>query len=164
MVALKIRTGGSKPSGIIITKRVSVFGGGWGTNSLTDFKKKVKKRFQRYASIQERLIGPDGTYPIIGRSITYRMGIFHSLALCAYDKILGDDITYAQVRCALTAVLKKIMDTDIFTEDGWLRIGVAGEQPMLGESYINTGSLYLCSSFFLPLVLFLHKIYRFHFL
>ncbi|MNW07709.1 hypothetical protein D3C71_2043720 [compost metagenome] len=36
-------------------------------------------------------------------------------------------------------------------EQGWLRPGVYGYQPDLAESYINTGSLYLCASVFLPL-------------
>ena len=38
-----------------------------------------------------------------------------------------------------------------FDEKGWLRIGLAGHQPGLGEPYISTGSLYLCSAIFLPL-------------
>ena len=35
--------------------------------------------------------------------------------------------------------------------DGFLTIGVCGDQPSLGEDYISTGSLYLCSGAFLPL-------------
>ena len=38
-----------------------------------------------------------------------------------------------------------------FDENGWLRIGVYGHQMDLGEYYISTGSLYLCSTVFLPL-------------
>jgi hypothetical protein len=38
-----------------------------------------------------------------------------------------------------------------FDADGWLSIGLAGRQPGLGESYISTGSLYLCTLAFLPL-------------
>jgi hypothetical protein len=41
--------------------------------------------------------------------------------------------------------------TDMFDGDGWLRIGVFGHQPRMGEYYISTGSLYLCSAVFLPL-------------
>ena len=43
----------------------------------------VLERARRYAAIQERLIAPDGTFPAIGRSITYRCGAFHLLALVA---------------------------------------------------------------------------------
>jgi hypothetical protein len=32
-----------------------------------------------------------------------------------------------------------------------LRIGFCGHQPGVGETYISTGSLYLCSVAFLPL-------------
>ncbi|HYW33822.1 MAG TPA: DUF2264 domain-containing protein, partial [Balneolaceae bacterium] len=35
--------------------------------------------------------------------------------------------------------------------NGWLRIGLYGHQPHLGEFYISTGSLYLCAAVFLPL-------------
>jgi hypothetical protein len=38
-----------------------------------------------------------------------------------------------------------------FDEQGWLRIGLSGHQPALGEPYISTGSLYLCSVALLPL-------------
>jgi len=38
-----------------------------------------------------------------------------------------------------------------FDPNGWLTIGYCGHQPHLGESYISTGSLYLCSTVLLPL-------------
>jgi hypothetical protein len=38
-----------------------------------------------------------------------------------------------------------------FSTEGWLQIGLAGHQPGLGEIYISTGSLYLCSAAWLPL-------------
>jgi hypothetical protein len=38
-----------------------------------------------------------------------------------------------------------------FDGNGWLQIGFCGHQPALGESYISTGSLYLCSAGLLPL-------------
>ncbi|MFW5961820.1 MAG: DUF2264 domain-containing protein, partial [bacterium] len=34
---------------------------------------------------------------------------------------------------------------------GWLNIGFCGHQPEIAEAYINTGSLYLCTTVFLPL-------------
>ena len=40
---------------------------------------------------------------------------------------------------------------ETFDANGWLRIGFCGHQPGVGESYISTGSLYLCSVAFLPL-------------
>jgi len=115
-------------------------------------RKQTLTRSIRYSQILERLIGADGTYPIIGRSITYRTGAFHHLANMAYRQQLPKELNPAQVRCALTAVIKKVTDAkEMFDENGWLRIGVYGHQPSLAETYISTGSLYLCSAILLPL-------------
>jgi hypothetical protein len=112
----------------------------------------VHARARRYAAIQERLIAPDGTFPAAGRSITYRCGAFHLLALMALRRELPEPLTGAQVRCALTAVMRRLMEAPgTFDADGWLRIGFCGHQPGLGERYISTGSLYLCSTALLPL-------------
>jgi hypothetical protein len=109
-------------------------------------------RARRYAAIQERLIAPDGTFPAIGRSIAYRCGAFHLLALMALGRELLEPLTGPQVRCALTAVMRRLMEAPgTFDGDGWLRIGFCGHQHQLGESYISTGSLYLCSTVLLPL-------------
>jgi hypothetical protein len=116
------------------------------------FRDKVRERLSRFAAIQERLIAPDGTYPIIGRSIAYRCGAFQGLALAALRHRLPTDVTPAQARVALTAVIRRTLEAPgTFDAQGWLRIGVSGSQPGLGEPYISTGSLYLCSSAFLPL-------------
>lgn len=112
----------------------------------------VLKRARRYAEIQERLIAPDGTFPAVGRSITYRFGAFQTLALMAWQHELPDALKPAQVRCALTAVIRRIMQAPgTFDAKGWLQIGFCGHQPALGENYISTGSLYLCSAGLLPL-------------
>jgi hypothetical protein len=112
----------------------------------------IHQRAQRYAAIQERMIAPDGTYPAIGRSITYRCGAFHLLADAARRNILPEPITSAQVRCALSAVMQRTLGAaGTFSSEGWLQIGLAGRQPALGETYISTGSLYLCSAAWLPL-------------
>ena len=112
----------------------------------------IATRFTRYAAIQERLISPEGTFPPIGRSICYRMGAFQHLAQAALQNRLPDDIEPAQVRCALTAVMQRLMETSgTFDKNGWLQIGLVGHQNLLGEHYISTGSLYLCSTVFLPL-------------
>jgi hypothetical protein len=115
-------------------------------------QKIVLQRAQRYAVIQERLIAPDGTFPSIGRSTTYRFGAFQTLAQIALLHKLPEKISPAQVRCALTAVIHKMMDAPgTFDADGWLQIGFCGHQPALGENYISAGSLYLCSAGLLPL-------------
>ncbi|HKE27559.1 MAG TPA: DUF2264 domain-containing protein [Bryobacteraceae bacterium] len=110
------------------------------------------KRAQRYAAIEERLIAPDGSFPAIGRSITYRCGAFHLLAQIALLSQLPAALAPAQVRPALTAVTRRLMEAPgTFRSDGWLQIGFCGHQPHLGETYISTGSLYLCSVALLPL-------------
>ena len=112
----------------------------------------VLARAQRYAVIQERLISPEGTFPAIGRSLAYRFGAFQTLAQMALLDHLPDELAPAQVREALTAVIRRMIDAPgTFDDDGWLRIGFAGHQPDLGEGYISTGSLYLCAAGLLPL-------------
>lgn len=110
------------------------------------------KRAQRYADIQEMLISPEATYPAIGRSIVYRFGAFHLLSKIALMKALPKKTTPQQVRFALYNVVKKQLEAPgTFDKEGWLKIGFYGHQPQLGESYISTGSLYLCSQAFLIL-------------
>lgn len=112
----------------------------------------IMERAQRYASVLERSIAPDGTYPFLGRSIVYRFGAFQLLSQAALQHFLEEALPPAQVRCALTAVISRIMSyPGTLDENGWLRPGIYGYQPELAESYINTGSLYLCAAVFLPL-------------
>jgi hypothetical protein len=112
----------------------------------------VLARAQRYAAIQERLISPEGTYPAIGRSLAYRFGAFHLLASIALRRQLPQDVSPEQVRCALTAVMRRMIEAPgTFDQDGWLTVGFCGHQPAIGEAYISTGSCYLCSTAWLPL-------------
>jgi hypothetical protein len=122
------------------------------TPDLKRFQTKARERLTRFAAIEERLIAPDGSYPVIGRSVAYRCGAFQGLALAALRDLLPAEVSPAQARGALTAVIRRTLEArDTFDSGGWLRIGVAGHQPGLGETYISTGSLYLCSVALLPL-------------
>lgn len=110
------------------------------------------ERAIRYAAIQERFISPEGTYPPIGRSLAYRFGAFQTLAQIALLKQLPKDVKPNQVRSALSAVIARtITAPNTFDAKGWLQIGMIGHQPSIGEGYISTGSLYLCSVGMLPL-------------
>lgn len=112
----------------------------------------VLKRAQRYAAIQERLISPEGTYPAVGRSLAYRFGAFQSLSQIAWLEQLSPEIKQQQVRAALYTLIKKQIEAPgTFDKNGWLQIGFYGHQPNIGEVYISTGSLYLCSQAFLIL-------------
>jgi len=109
-------------------------------------------RLTRWAEIQERLIAPDGSYPVTGRSIAYRCGAFQGLAQAALRHALPPGLSPAQVRVALTSVIRRTLEAPgTWDASGWLQIGLAGHQPGLGETYISTGSLYLCSAALLPL-------------
>lgn len=117
-----------------------------------DFSVRMGKIAQRYAELQERLIGVDGSYPVMGRSITYRCGAFHALADVAARSMLPETLPPGQVRSALTAVIKRTLGAPgTFTKEGWLNIGLAGHQERLADVYITAGSEYLCTEVFLPL-------------
>jgi len=112
----------------------------------------ILARARRYAAIQERLISPEGTFPPIGRSLAYRFGAFQLLAQMALRHELPDGVSPAQVRSALTAVMRRMIEAPgTFDAGGWLTIGFCGHQAHIGEGYISTGSLYLCSAALLPL-------------
>jgi len=112
----------------------------------------VVKRAKRYADIQEKLISPEGTFPAIGRSLPYRFGAFQLLAQMTLQHRLSDGLKPAQVRSALSAVIQRMIEAPgVFDSKGWLTIGFMGHQPDIAESYISTGSLYLCSVGLLPL-------------
>ncbi len=112
----------------------------------------VQTRARRYAAIEERLISPEGTFPPIGRSLAYRFGALHHLAEMSLRGELPEGVRPAQVRAAMTAVMTRMIQAKgTFDSKGWLTIGFAGHQPEIGEGYISTGSLYLCSAAWLPL-------------
>ncbi|MRX74505.1 DUF2264 domain-containing protein [Pedobacter petrophilus] len=121
------------------------------TNAYKDMFEKIKKRNERYAIIQERLINTDGTYPATGRSIIYRGAAFHHLADMALRKALPKQLSPEQVRGALTAVIRKTLESPGTYKNGWLTIGLYGDQPELGDFYNNQGSPYIASNIFLPL-------------
>ncbi len=112
----------------------------------------ILARAKRYAAIQERLISPEGAIPVIGRSICYRTGALQLLAQIALMGELPAPLTPPSVRAALTAVMRRLFEAPgTFDRNGWLTVGFCGHQLHLGEGYISTGSLYLCSGIFLPL-------------
>jgi len=111
-----------------------------------EFLETQLKRETRYAEQQERLISPEGAFPVVGRSICYRFGAFHALEQVCLMHQLPASVKPEQVRCALTAVIRRqIKSPANFDNNGWLKVGFAGDQLEISESYINTGSVYLCS-------------------
>jgi hypothetical protein len=114
----------------------------------------VDKAFERcikYTEFLERIVSADGSYPPLGRSITYRFGAFHALAYCIYNQRISTLHTYSQLQRLLTKVLKRIITSSIFNSDGILELGFTGSHPELADSYSNWGSCYLTTLGFLPL-------------
>lgn len=116
------------------------------------FLAEQQKRMGRYGEQLERMISPEGTYPAIGRSITYRFGSFHAMSDAALLHLLPAHLNPAQVRSALTAVInRQLSQPNTFDQNGWLRVGFTGAQLHMSEDYINTGSEYLCCAAFCAL-------------
>jgi hypothetical protein len=112
----------------------------------------IHTRIKRQSEFLERLISSDGTFPLFGRSMVYRAAVFHALVYACYNNILPDSLTYSQVRCALTEVIKKMFDNENnFDDEGFLQIGFMSYQPQLADSYSNKGSLYFTLLVFMPL-------------
>jgi len=109
------------------------------------------KRMQRYSEHLERFISTDGSFPPIGRSLTYRTAAFQPLALLALRKQLPPSLPEGQVRAALQAVHRAVWTAPGNFKDGYLTIGFVGHQPELGDWYSNNGSMYIASASLLPL-------------
>ncbi|MGL5317575.1 MAG: DUF2264 domain-containing protein [Bacteroidales bacterium] len=122
-----------------------------GLASKKDYDESLR-RMVRHAEFSERMIGPDGTYPAFGRSVTYRTAAFQSLADVALREKLPAHVSPAQVRSALTAVHRNMYEgNQNFDEKGWLLLGFNGHQPGIADYYTSTGSLYMATLSFLPL-------------
>lgn len=113
---------------------------------------RAEKRLQRYGTILERMISPEGAFPVFGRSITYRLGTMQALAMLAWQEKLPDVLSEGQVRSALTAVMKRMYATDAnFNEKGFLTLGFTASQTDIADVYTNNGSLYMTTLAFMPL-------------
>ena len=85
-----------------------------------------------------------GTYPVVGRSSTYRTATFQSLGLVSLMGKLPSCIKPAQVRCALTKVFRKMYEGQSKFRQQWMaRTGFNGHQPEIANYYTSTGSLYM---------------------
>lgn len=132
----------------------------------TDRLDKIRERMQKFSVILERMVSPEGTYPVFGRSIPYRLAVFQPLAMLAWQKNLPKQLSNGQVRAAITAVMKRMYAADLyslglsnvpastptnFNQGGFLTIGFVGSHPNVADIYTNNGSLYMTSLAFLPL-------------
>ena len=133
-------------------------------NTANNRVKEVRKRMQKWAVILERFISPEGTFPVVGRSIPYRMAVLQPLAQLAWRKQLPDELHNGQVRAAITAVANRMFYGQVenpavnakqkshnYNEGGFLTIGFVGPHPNVADWYTNNGSLYMTSLAFMPL-------------
>lgn len=112
----------------------------------------AKKRMQRFGMILERFISPEASFPVFGRSMTYRLGVFQPLSMLCWKEMLPEELPEGQVRNALTNVMKRLFSVNgNFNEKGFLQLGFAGHQTGLADWYSNNGSMYITSEVFLPL-------------
>jgi len=112
----------------------------------------ILQRARRYAAVLERLISPEGTFPPFGRSLAYRFGVLHALGQAALLDNLPEALAPGGVRAAMTTVITRMASApNTFDRNGWLTVGFCGAQPSIGETYISTGSCYLCAVGLLPL-------------
>lgn len=116
------------------------------------YRDRAVRRAQRFSIILERFIAPDGTFPVFGRSIPYRLAAMQPLAMMAWRHQLPAGLTAAQVRGALTAAMHRMYDHHSpFGPEGYLTIGFTGSQTNIADWYTNNGSLYMTSLSLLPL-------------
>jgi hypothetical protein len=110
--------------------------------------KEINKRMVGFADFLEKLITKDGEYPIFGRSSPYRLASFNTLALVAYCGLAKNP---GQIKNGLTKIIKRLFDgNQNFTKDGFLTLGINGNQKEYANCYTNTGSLYItCVPFML---------------
>lgn len=126
---------------------------------LLDHKKIQEKEYEealrrmvRHSEFSERIIAPDGTFPVFGRSATYRTAAFQSLGMVALMEKLPAHVTPGQVRAGLTQVFRNMYEgNQNFDKNGWLVLGFNGNQPEMADVYTSTGSLYMATLGFLPL-------------
>ena len=121
------------------------------SNKENDITNNAISRCIKYSEFLERIIGHDGTYPPLGRSVIYRFASFHLVSYCIYNETISERHSYGQLRNALTKVLTKISSKDIFNKDGLLALGFNAQQESISDYYSNNGSCYLTVLGFLPL-------------
>ncbi len=107
---------------------------------------KAKPRAFRYAEVLEHMISPEGTFPVIGRSSTYRFAVLQHLGYVGARVGWPDALKPGATRAAMTAVIRRMVEAPgTFDENGWLQPGYVGHQPSARDAYNNTGALYNCA-------------------
>ena len=98
---------------------------------------------QRYAEVQERMVHPDGTYLVVGRSEHYRFDAFQILSQLALQHPLPSSLPSGKQCVDLRHSTLSVQPESFI--DAWLSAGVNGHQPGMMNPYGDTGALYLVS-------------------
>lgn len=107
---------------------------------------RVKTRSERYATILEHMISPEGSFPVIGRSSVYRIAVFQLIGYVGMRYGLPASLNPGATRAALTCVIKRMMEAPgTFDENGYLHAGLVGQQEDARDTYNYTGALYMCT-------------------
>jgi len=113
---------------------------------------RILERARRHALTLERLVAADGSFPAVGRSVSYRCGAFHLLGHLAWRGQLPATLSPARVRGCLGAAIAWTLDAPHTVDpEGWLQVGLRGAQPDLADRYSSGGSGYYCLTAFAPL-------------
>ncbi len=121
-------------------------------HDLGKYLSEVIKHGIRYAEIQEHLISPNGTFPVMGRSSVYRIATFQHLGYMGYRWGLPESLNPGATRTALTKVIRNMMEAPgTFDSNGWLNAGIVGKQERSRDSYNFTGALYMAAMGFMHL-------------
>ena len=113
---------------------------------LGDHFEKVKARAFRYAEVLEHMISPEGTFPVIGRSSTYRFAVLQHLGYVGARVDWPEELDPGATRAAMTTVIRRMIEAPgTFDNNGWIQPGYVGHQPSARDRYINTGALYNCT-------------------
>jgi hypothetical protein len=109
------------------------------------------KRCIRFTEFLERIVFADGSFPPLGRSITYRLGAFHALSYCILNESISELHSYQSLQRLLQKLMLRMITSSIFDEKGLLHLGFTGLQETLADSYSNWGSMYFITLFFIVL-------------
>ncbi len=113
---------------------------------LGDLLPVAQKRGERYAVVLEHMISPEGTFPVIGRSSTYRIAAFNQLGYSMFRFGVPEELEPGATRAALTTVIHRMMDAPgTFDDEGYLNPGIVGHQQDAVDYYNVEGALYFCA-------------------
>ena len=122
---------------------------------------KIIQRCMQYLKWLIAQISPDGTFPLIGRSIVYKTAIYHSVVslILYYSRTSGvleikipmdsrSNYSLGEILTLMFRTVEKCFTPAAFNSKGFLNLGIVSYQPELANSYSNSGSVYFSAVVF----------------